>query len=211
MNAAAQLAAGVSELALDLGEDRQRQLLDYLRLLARWNRTYNLTAARDEATLVSAHLLDSLSVLPHLGTIRRLADIGSGAGLPGIPLALARPDIAFDLVEPTQKKASFLTQAKIELGLSNVSIHCGRAEDLARSAAWQPVDAVIARALCDLAEFVRLAAGLLAPGGRLLAMKGPDPSAEIAALPAGWAVLSCLPLSVPGIPARRYLVIIEKV
>ena len=214
MMATEQLATGVAEFGIVLAEKQQAQLEDYLRLLMRWNRIYNLTSAHDEATLVSAHLLDALSVEPYLGDIRSLADIGSGAGLPGIPLAVARPEMAVRLIESKQKKAAFLTQAKIELGLTNVSIYCARAEDIRNvdSAEWQAVDAVIARALNDLAAFVRLGSGLLAPGGRLLAMKGAQSSAEIemAALPAGWVVERCVPLRVPGLAAQRHLVIIGK-
>jgi len=205
------LAEGLGELGLDLGVEAQQRLLDYLRLLGRWNRTYNLTSVRAELAMVSAHLFDALAVLPYLGSPASLADVGSGAGLPGIPLAIARPGMPVSLVESTGKKASFLTQAKIDLGLSNVSIYCARSEELAESAVWQPVQAVISRAFADLASFVRLAGGLLAPGGRLLAMKGQLPGKEIAGVPAGWAVRRCLPLKIPGLAAQRHLIIIERV
>ena len=131
MTAEAILSAGLAELGLDLGARAQRRLLDYLALLVRWNRTYNLTSVRDEVSMVSAHLLDSLAILPKLGPVTSLADVGSGAGLPGIPLAIAQPEMAVRLIDSTQKKAGFLTQAKIDLDLANVSIHCGRVEDLA--------------------------------------------------------------------------------
>ena len=211
MTPGAILAEGLAELGLDLGADTQQRLLAYLSLLGRWNRTYNLTSVRAETAMVSAHLLDSLSLLPHLGPLASLADIGSGAGLPGIPLAMARPGMAVRLIESTHKKTGFLTQAKIDLGLANVSIHCDRAEDLAESMDWQPVEAAVSRAFGDLASFVRVGAGLLAPGGKLFAMKGAHPAAEIAALPAGWAVRRCLPLKVPGLMAQRHLIIIERV
>jgi len=208
---AAILAEGLADLGLDLGADAQSRLLDYLHLLGRWNRTYNLTSVRAELAMVSAHLLDALSVLPYLGSPASLADVGSGAGLPGLPLAIAEPGMSVSLIESVQKKASFLTQAKIDLKLENVSIYCNRAEELAGSALWQPVEVVISRAFADLASYVRLAGGLLAPGGRMLAMKGAYPAEEIAALPAGWAVRNCLPLAVPGLAAQRHLIILEKV
>ena len=212
MTPAQLLADGVAQLGLasTLGAQQQARLLDYLQLLRRWNRTYNLTALRDDGDMVGAHLLDALAVLPHLGTLASLADVGSGGGLPGIPLALARPDLQVTLIESTQKKASFLTQVKIDLNLPNVSVHCGRVEDLAIRPEWKAVDVAISRAFADLSLFVQLAGALIAPGGRLLAMKGMDPRAEIAALPATWVVRRCLPLQVPGLAAQRHLLIIEK-
>ena len=211
MSAALKLEQGLALLGLELDAETRTRLLAYLSLLARWNHTYNLTSVRAELAMVSAHLLDALALLPHLGAATSLADLGSGAGLPGIPLALARPEMAVHLIESVQKKASFLTQAKIELGLANVSVHCDRAEDLALSTAWQPVDLVVSRAFADLSSFVRLASPLLAPGGRLLAMKGVYPAEEIASLPEPWAVSACLPLEIPGLAAQRHLLIIERV
>ena len=204
------LAEGLIELGLDLGATKQQALLDYLSLLCRWNRTYNLTSVRAELAMVSAHLLDSLSLLPYLLSLSSLADLGSGAGLPGIPLALAKPEMAVKLIESTQKKAGFLTQAKIDLDLRNVSVHCDRAEALASSEGWQPVEAVVSRAFADLASFVRIGGALLAPTGRLLAMKGQHPTEEIAALPPNWRVCDCVALKVPGLAAQRHLIIIER-
>ncbi len=157
--------------------------------------------------MVSHHLLDSLAVLPHLGGAKRLADIGSGGGLPGIPLAIARPGLQVALVESNQKKSAFQQQAKIELGLANVSVHCERVE------AWQPeekCDVVISRAFSDLAEFVKLSGHLLAEGGALLAMKGVHPYEEIAQLPAGWRVAEVTLLQVPGVEGARHLVRVER-
>lgn len=208
MNSAQQLHAGIAELGLALPAQTEGKLLAYLALLAKWNRTYNLTAVRDEAAMVSLHLLDSLAVLPHLNAIRSLADVGSGGGLPGIPLALARPELSVSLIESSQKKASFLKQAKIELELANVSIACARAEEVT---GLSPFEAVISRAFSDLAEFVLLAGHLLAPGGRLLAMKGIHPHDEIARLPAGWHLAECIPLGVPGLAVQRHLIVIERV
>lgn len=207
MSGAEELHAGIAELGLVLPAETEARLLAYLALLAKWNRTYNLTAVRDEAAMVSLHLLDSLAVLPHLGAIRSLADVGSGGGLPGIPLALARPELQVSLIESSHKKASFLKQAKIELELANVTIECARAEEAQAS---PPFAAVISRAFSDLADFVRVAGHLLAPGGRLLAMKGTHPQEEISRLPAGWRVQQCIPLGVPGLAAQRHLIVIER-
>lgn len=206
MNAGGELRSGADRFGLALTGEAEAGLLAYLALMAKWNRTYNLTGVRDQETMVSRHLLDSLAVLPRLDGIASLADLGSGAGLPGIPLAIVRPDLRVTLIESSQKKASFLQQAKISLKLENVSIHCGRSE------AFKPdslFDAVIARALSDLAGFVRQGGHLLAPGGRLLAMKAALAQEEIDRLPAGWRLVELAPLAVPG-AAARHLAIIEK-
>ncbi|SMB21680.1 methyltransferase, SAM-dependent methyltransferase, glucose-inhibited cell-division protein [Sterolibacterium denitrificans] len=178
----------------------------YLALLVKWNRVYNLTAVRDPRQMVTHHLLDSLALLPNLGAPVRLADVGSGAGLPGIPLAIARPQMAVTLIESNQKKAAFLQQARIELKLDNVSIHCGRVEEYRPNVLF---DAVVSRAFSDLALFVRVAGHLLAPGAPLLAMKGVEPRDEIADLPAGWRVGRSIPIVVPGLAAQRHLIVIE--
>jgi 16S rRNA (guanine527-N7)-methyltransferase len=207
MNPAEQLTRGLAALGLDLAEAARNKLLAYAALLGKWNKVYNLTALRDEAQVISHHLLDSLAVLPHLAQAKRLADIGSGGGLPGIPLAIARPDLQVALVESSHKKTAFLQQAKIELQLANVEVHCARVEALQ---AAERFDAVVSRAFSDLAEFVRLAGHLVADGGALLAMKGIHPYEEIALLPPGWQVRETKPLSVPGLGAQRHLVIIER-
>jgi 16S rRNA (guanine527-N7)-methyltransferase len=207
MTSEEQLARGVAALRLDLPSPAQEKLLAFAALLGKWNKVYNLTALRDAEQVISHHLLDSLAVLPHLGGATRLADIGSGGGLPGIPLAIARPDLQVALVESNQKKSAFEQQAKIELGLANVSVHCERVE------AWQPeatCDVVVSRAFSDLAEFVRLSGHLLAEGGMLLAMKGVHPYEEIAQLPAGWRVAEVIPLQVPGVEGARHLVRVER-
>ncbi|MDR2239674.1 MAG: 16S rRNA (guanine(527)-N(7))-methyltransferase RsmG [Zoogloeaceae bacterium] len=213
MNAAEQLSRGLAALNLDLPAAAQAKLLAFAALLEKWNKVYNLTALRGEERIVSHHLLDSLAALPHLGAARRLADIGSGGGLPGIPLAIARsglsglPGLQVALVESSQKKSAFQQQAKIELGLDGVSVHCARVES------WQPAekfDAVISRAFSDLAEFVALSGHLLAEGGALLAMKGVHPHEEIARLPAGWRVTAVTPLTVPGVTGARHLVKVER-
>ncbi len=206
-----QLHEGLVALGLDLSEAIQGKLLGYVALLKKWNGTYNLTAIRDEGEMVPQHLLDSLSVLPVLQESalagRRWADIGSGAGLPGIPLAIVRSDLDMSLIETVEKKSAFQRQAKIELGLANVTVVKRRVEDLPGG----QFDAVISRAFADLADFVRLAGHLLVHGGRLYAMKGQLPEHEISRLPSGWVVVNCTPLNVPGLDAQRHLLVIERV
>jgi 16S rRNA (guanine527-N7)-methyltransferase len=200
MTPPAALERGLGELALALPAGARERLLDYMALLLKWNRTYNLTAIRDPLSMVAHHLLDSLVVVPHLplATGRtRLADAGSGGGLPGIPLAIARPDWHVVLAEANQKKAAFLRQASIELGLRNAEVHEGRVE------AWRPqplFDVVISRAFAALDAFVAACRHLLAPAGVLAAMTGAAP-----------AVLdkSCrlIALRVPLLDAQRHLVL----
>lgn len=211
MSLAQRLQLGLIALELDLPVAMQSKLLAYVALLSKWNRTYNLTAIRDESQMLTQHLLDSLSVLPALEESalagRRWADIGSGAGLPGIPLAIARPDLEMTLIETVEKKSAFQRQAKIELGLSNLSVVSGRVE----SQAPAQFDAVISRAFADLADFVGLAGHLLARNGKLYAMKGLAPEDEISRLPPGWIVVDRTRLSVPGLEAQRHLIVLEKV
>jgi len=206
MSLAAQLAEGVAELGLALPADAQARLVEYLALLQKWNRIYNLTAVREASKMVSHHLLDCLAVAPHVKAAT-LADVGSGAGLPGIPLALALPRTQVTLVESSQKKAAFLQQAKLELKLANVAVACERIET------WQPgrkFEMVISRAFSDLAEFVKLAGRHVAPGGLLAAMKGIYPHEEIAQLAGGWRLREAIALSVPGLRAQRHLLLIEQ-
>jgi 16S rRNA (guanine527-N7)-methyltransferase len=194
------------ETGLDaLGLDRAHAtpLLAYIALLDRWNRTYNLTAIRDPRQMVGLHVLDSLAMHPHLDGVDTLADLGTGAGLPGIPLAIVRPGLRVTLVESNGKKARFLREAVRVLALGNASVAESRAESLDMPAAF---DAITARALATLAEIVAVSGHLPRPGGRLLAMKGTLPGDEIAGLPTGWRVLGCHPLAVPGVAAERHLV-----
>lgn len=207
MNQAEILDAGICSLGLALPDGAPDQLLAYLALLQKWNRTYNLTAVRDETDMVTHHLLDSLVILPYLGGVARLADVGSGAGLPGLVLAIGRPKLEVVSIEASQKKAAFQQQAKMELGLGNVSVYCGRVETLEPGVQF---DAVISRAFSSLAEFVRLTDRLVGRDGRLLAMKGTVPADEIAALPAGWRVATTHRLLVPGLDAQRHLIVLER-
>lgn len=200
-----ELNAGLAALGLDAA--LAESLLTYLALLERWNRAYNLTAIRDPRAMVALHLLDSLAMHRHVRDIGTLADLGSGAGLPGIPLAIALPGLRVTLVESNGKKARFLREAVRTLGLRNARVAESRAEALAESGTF---DAITARALATLAEILAAGAHLLAPGGRLLAMKGARPDDEIAALSAGWRVEAIHPLLVPGLDAERHLVVVGR-
>ncbi len=203
---AVSLGQGIEKLGLRLPPGVEARLLDYLTLLQKWNRVYNLTAIRDTPKLVSHHLLDSLAVLPHLSG-ERVLDVGTGPGLPGIPIALARPDWSVTLLDSNHKKTAFLTQAVGDLGIANADVRRERVEQ------WRPPGAfevIISRAFSELADFVRQAGHLLAPGGRFAAMKGLYPYEEIAQLPAGFRVERVEPLAVPGVEGERHLVMIEK-
>jgi 16S rRNA (guanine527-N7)-methyltransferase len=206
MTLAQQLAQGVSELGLTLPAGAEERLLAYLALLQKWNRVYNLTAVREAHRMVSQHLLDCLAVAPHAAA-ETLLDVGSGAGLPGIPLALALPDARVTLLDSNHKKAAFLRQVVTELKLAHTEVVCERVES------WKPragFAVVISRAFSDLAELVSLAGRHLAQGGRLLAMKGVHPYEEIAQLPRDWRLLEVIPLRVPGLRAQRHLVSIGR-
>jgi 16S rRNA (guanine527-N7)-methyltransferase len=206
MTPQAALDRGLAGLALALPPEARDRLLAFVELLAKWNRTYNLTAIRDPMKTVSHHLLDSLAVLPHLpmpadGT---LADVGSGGGLPGIPLAIARPQWRVTVNDSNRKKTTFLRQAAIELGLGNVSVHAGRVED------WRPVErfwVVISRGFAELADFVSSCRHLVAPGGALAAMKGVYPHDELARTPAAAHCKNVVRVDVPLLEAERHLVL----
>ncbi len=206
MSIAAKLAEGLGELGLALPGEGEARLLEYLALLSKWNRVYNLTAVREAPKIVSHHLLDCLAVVPHVKA-DTILDVGSGAGLPGIPLALALPRVHVTLAEANHKKAAFLSQAKLELKLDNVMIARERVEG------WRPgrsFELVISRAFSDLAEFVKLAGHHVAPGGKLAAMKGIYPHEEITQLPVGWRLEAAIPLTVPGLRASRHLLLLAK-
>ena len=200
MTPALALERGLAALSLELPSGGQEKLLAYVELLEKWNRIYNLTAIRDPLEMVTHHVLDSLSVLPHLplGGSAAIADVGSGGGLPGIPLAIARPQWSVSLNDKVEKKAAFLTQAKIELALANVRVHEGRAER------WQPdrpFELVISRAFAELRDFVAVCRHLVAKGGWLAAMKGTRPAEEPAC--------RIVPLRVPFVDAARHLVLCQ--
>jgi 16S rRNA (guanine527-N7)-methyltransferase len=197
MTPKAALERGLAELALGLPEGAAGELLKYVALIEKWNRTYNLTAIRGPLDMVSHHLLDSLAVVAHLPMRPHatLADVGSGAGLPGIPLAIARPHWRITLNDSSQKKTAFLRQAAIDLGLGNVQVHEGRVEN------WRPATpfaVVISRAFAELADFVSRCRHLVAPEGTLVAMTGAAPKASAGEV---------ISLRVPLLDARRHLVL----
>ncbi|MGE5666853.1 MAG: 16S rRNA (guanine(527)-N(7))-methyltransferase RsmG [Betaproteobacteria bacterium] len=187
----------------------QRKLDAYLDLLVKWNKVYNLTAIRDRADMVTHHLNDALAVLSHLPGAQslRVLDVGTGAGVPGIPIAIARPRWRVVLLDANQKKVAFLTQAVIELGLANVDAVAVRVEDYRPAA---PFDVIISRAFSDLATFARGALPHLAPQGRLVAMKGAYPQDEIAQLPGEVTIVAAPALDVPGLDAQRHLIIMRR-
>jgi 16S rRNA (guanine527-N7)-methyltransferase len=203
------LADGLRALSLD--PSLAAPLLDYLALLLRWNRTYNLTAVRDPHEMVTKHLLDSLAMHPFVDELAarggRLADLGTGAGLPGIPLAIVKPGLQVTLVESNGKKARFMREAIRQLGLKDARVAESRIEALDEPGAF---DAITARALATLPLILELGGHLLKPDGQLLAMKGVYPADEIAALPAGWQVQASHPLRVPGLEAERHLIAVGR-
>ena len=205
--AEARLTAGLRGLGLELEPAQVAALGTLLDELADWNTRVNLTAIRDPAEAVDKHLLDSLAVRPLLKGLA-VADVGSGAGFPGLPLAVADTDRRFALVESTGKKAKFLRHVVARLDLPNVEVVPLRAESYKPS---RPFDSVIARALGPLSKFVRVAGHLAGRGGRLLAMKGKVPEDEIEALPAGWKLLAVHPVAVPGLDAERCVVELARV
>ncbi len=177
-----------------------------LALIGKWNKVYNLTAVREPGNMLSQHLLDCLAVVPHVAAARTLVDVGSGAGLPGIPLALALPQLQVTLLEANHKKAAFLRQATIELGLDRVVVVCERAET------WQPparFDVVISRAFSALPEFLAAAGRLCAQEGTIVAMKGVHPDEELTQIAAGYQLRNVVPLAVPGLAAQRHLVLMR--
>lgn len=196
------LELGIAELGLLLDDKSKQKLMDYLALLSKWNKVYNLTAIRDKSEMVSHHLLDSLSVLPHLWEGRWL-DVGSGGGLPGMVLAIARPNWEFTLLDSNTKKTSFLQQAAIELNLVNVSVHSGRVESFVDE---RKFDGIISRAFTELGDFFEITRHLLAKKGHWAAMKG-WAEEELDAVPVGIEIEKVIQLCVPGLNAKRSLVI----
>ena len=206
MTPEARIDQGLQQMDLEVPPEARARMQAHLDLVAKWNRVHNLTSVREPEQMVTLHLLDSLSLVPHLRDARRIADIGTGAGFPGVPVAVARPRAHVTLVESSHKKCAFLEQVKAEVGIANIDVVCERVEH------WRPAerfDAVVSRAFAELADFVAQAAHLVAPGGRLLAMKGLHPYEEIARLPPTHRVKDVLELRVPGLDAKRHLVVLE--
>ncbi|MEY8877799.1 MAG: 16S rRNA (guanine(527)-N(7))-methyltransferase RsmG [Leptothrix sp. (in: b-proteobacteria)] len=209
----ATLIAGAAALACPLSDAQADALLAYLALLQRWNQVYNLTAIRDPQQMLLQHLLDSLTViaplareLPPAATAQRLLDVGSGGGLPGVVIAVLRPDLQVTCVDTVGKKATFIRQVSAELRLPNLRAQHARVEQLQDG----PYDLITSRAFASLFDFVQLSRALLAPHGRWMAMKGQHPQAEIDALPADVQVTAVEPLQVPGLDAARCLVWLQR-
>ncbi len=200
------LAQGIAELGLELSPQAQQKLLDYLALLQKWNKVYNLTSIRDAEQMIGHHLLDSLAVLPHLWPGRWL-DVGCGAGLPGLVLAIARPEWKFTLLDSNSKKTSFVQQAIIELGVQNARVNCARVEEMQSD---EKFDGIISRAFAETADFVTLTRHLLADKGRWAAMKG-TPEQELQRLPGDVVVERIIPLKVSGLDAARCLVLLKAI
>ena len=195
----ATLEDGIQRLGLTLPEGAVDALLAYLAMLVKWNRAYNLTAVRDPGEMVARHLLDSLAVVPYLHG-EHIIDVGTGAGLPGIPLAIAYPERSFVLLDSNSKKTRFLVQAKAELGLGNIEVvHC-RVEEYCPA---QHPDCVISRAYASIADILSSCGHLLHANGEFLAMKGVVPEQELAALPPPWQLREVIVLQVPGLEREQ--------
>ena len=201
------LGEGIAELRLEVSPAQQEQLMDYLGLMFKWNAVYNLTSLRDPMQMVTHHLLDSLAAVPAFAGARNVLDVGSGGGLPGIVLAIVRPDMKMSMIDTVHKKTAFLTQVKAELGLTNVTVYTARVEQLQVS---DKFDVITSRAFADLSEFVNWSSHLLAEQGRYIALKGVAPQDEQQRLPAAWRVSGVQPLQVPRLGAERHLVFIER-
>jgi 16S rRNA (guanine527-N7)-methyltransferase len=201
------LGEGIAAMRLDVSPAQQDKLMDYLALMFKWNAVYNLTSLRDPMQMVTHHLLDSLAAVPAFAGARNVLDVGSGGGLPGIVLAIVRPDMKVSMIDTVHKKTAFLTQVKAELGLANVTVYTARVEQLQVS---DKFDVITSRAFADLSDFVNWSAHLLADGGRYIALKGVAPKDEQERLPAEWKVIKVEPLDVPRLGAERHLIFIER-
>ncbi|KLT73031.1 16S rRNA methyltransferase [Neisseria arctica] len=201
------LQQGLQEMGLNLTTAQQLLLLEYVALLKKWNKTYNLTALRDENTMISHHILDSLTLLRYVEKAETLMDVGSGGGMPGIPTAICRPDLQITLLDSNTKKTTFLQQAVIELGLNNVTVASGRVEAMHD----KKVDVVTSRAFAELADFISLTKHLLNEKGYWAAMKGVYPYEELAHVPESVEVVKVEKLNVPLLKADRHMVVMQPV
>ena len=202
------LKSGVDKLDLGLSEAQQEKLLDYLALLNKWNKVYNLTAVRDPMEMMTLHVLDSLAAVPAFKDALNVLDVGAGGGLPGVVLAIARPDMKVSMIDIVHKKTAFLNQVKAELELSNVTVYTKKVQELQVKTLF---DVITSRAFADLSDFVNWSGHLLAEGGRFIALKGTAPAEERERLPDPWKVNELQPLQVPGLDAQRHLVFIGRV
>jgi 16S rRNA (guanine527-N7)-methyltransferase len=203
------LEEGIVEMGLRVTAEQQERLLDYLTLMAKWNAVYNLTSLRDPMQMVTHHLLDSLAAVPAFDGAANVLDVGSGGGLPGMVLAIVRPDMKVSMIDTVHKKTAFLTQVKAELSLNNVTVYTARVEQL-QVAEDAKFDVITSRAFADLSDFVNWSEHLLAPTGRFIALKGMAPQEEQQRVPGAWKVAGVEPLHVPRLGAERHLVHIER-
>ncbi len=204
---AAVLEQGIKDMTLDVTPEQQTQLMGYLALMNKWNAVYNLTSLRDPQQMVTHHLLDSLAAVPAFADAHNVLDVGAGGGLPGIVLAIVRPDMKVSMIDTVHKKTAFLNQVKAELKLTNVSVHTMKVQDLVVD---DKFDVITSRAFADLSDFVNWSGHLLAEGGKFIALKGVAPSEERERLPQDWKVVDLQPLWVPRLQAERHLVFIER-
>jgi 16S rRNA (guanine527-N7)-methyltransferase len=205
------LTVGAEKLSITLSATQQQKLLNYVALMGKWNRVYNLTALRDPAQMMTHHILDSLTVVKHFKDAKNVLDVGSGGGLPGIVLAIwaqeAKPEMRISMIDTVHKKTAFLTQVKAQLQLDNVTVITGRVEALEVA---EPYDVITSRAFAELNDFVNWSQHLLAEQGQFYAMKGVMPDGEVARLPAGWQVDQVIPLHVPDLAVERHLLKISR-
>lgn len=209
---AATLREGARTLGIALNDLQQAQLLNYLAMLAKWNKTYNLTSIREPEQMMTHHLLDSLAVVPAFFGAQNVLDVGAGGGLPGMILAIwaltSQPTMRISMIDTVHKKTAFLTQVKAEMGLKNVRVYTARVEQLEVP---HKFDVITSRAFAELADFINWSAHLLTDDGQFIALKGLQPNAELKRLPAGWEVTEMRPVTVPGLEAERHLIFIKKV
>ena len=201
------LDQGIKDMTLAITPEQQTKLMGYLALMNKWNAVYNLTSVRDPMQMATLHLLDSLAAVPAFAGARRVLDVGAGGGLPGIVLAIARPDMQVSLIDTVHKKTAFLKQVKAELGLANVTVYTDKVQEVVVPARF---DVITSRAFADLSDFVEWSGQLLDEGGRFIALKGVAPPEERERLPAPWKITDLQPIRVPGLDAERHLVFIEK-
>ena len=200
------LIDGAARMGIELTEDQQDKLLHFMALLLKWNKVFNLISRKESGAIVETHLLDSLSVLPYINGFR-VIDVGSGSGLPGIPLAIMRPDCEFTLLDSNGKKGRFRTQAAIELGLKNITVVDTRAEQFD---AGDGFDSVVSRAFATVADMLEVAGHMVSNKGKFLAMKGTNPQNELDEIPPGYQVEAVYPLQVPYLGAERHIAILTK-
>lgn len=201
------LGDGIAEMKLDVPAQQQEQLLDYLALMNKWNSVYNLTSLRDPMQMVTHHLLDSLAAVPAFAGARNVLDVGAGGGLPGVVLAICRPDMKVSMIDTVHKKTAFLKQVKAELELANVTVHTMKVQDLEVS---DKFDVITSRAFADLTDFLNWSGHLLAEGGKFIALKGTAPAEEQERIPEEWKISGLQPLQVPRLGAERHLIFVQR-